>query len=262
MAMAVEKPLKRSVVIYIAGLAVIQTAILCAVHIAYAIDSWETAAFTGIVAAYHAGLGALLFWRIEDFRFEADGAPLKRMNPSNALTLFRVSSIPSALFLILMSRRAPLLPIALPFLFLVFVTDFFDGMLARARGEITVVGRYLDSVSDYLVLIATSIAFFVFGLIPAWFFILVLSRLVIFAVFMAVAALKQGKPTPIATFLGKASIFAVMLLYLLETAEYFSLPVIGYPPVVRIVEILTAAVIVASILDKAIFLRKLFREEI
>jgi phosphatidylglycerophosphate synthase len=256
--MGSENRLRKSIAALVASLYLVQTGILAAVFCAYSIHVREAALFAGINAAFHAALALILISRIMDFRIEGTEPLLEKVNASNVLTIVRLSSIPTALFLILLSRRLQLLPVALPYLFAVFITDFFDGMIARARKEITMVGRYLDSVSDYLILIATTIVFFAFSLIPAWFFVLILARLVIFAVFMAVAAVKLGRPTPIATFLGKASIFSTMLLYLLETAEYFAIPVIGYPLVVRIFEIVAAAVIVASFFDKALFLRKLF----
>jgi phosphatidylglycerophosphate synthase len=256
--MSAGNRLRKSITLLVTSLFLLQTAILAAVFLAYSIHAREAALFALIDTIYHLALALLLISRSADFRIEATGEQLKKVNPSNALTIVRLSSIPTALFLILLSRSVQLLPVALPYLFVVFITDFFDGILARARKEITVVGRYLDSTSDYLILGATSIVFFAFALIPAWFFALIISRLGIFTVFVVVAALKKSKAIFVATFLGKASIFATMFLYLLETAEYFGIPVIGYPLVVRIFEFAAAAVIVASFFDKAPILRKLF----
>jgi len=256
--MSAEGSLRKSIVLLFAALFAVQTAVCAAILVAYSIPLEEAGLFAGINAVYHAAFALILRTRAADFRIEATGEQLPRVNPPNVITLVRLSSIPTALFLILLSRRVQLLPVALPYLLVVFATDFVDGIVARARKEVTVVGRYLDSASDYLILIATSIVFFVFSLIPAWIFILILARLVIFAAFMTAAALKQGRANTATTFLGKASIFAVMTLFLLETAEYFSVPVIGHHIVVRIMEYAAAAVVAASFLDKAVFLRKLF----
>jgi phosphatidylglycerophosphate synthase len=256
--MARVSPLWRSIIIIVAVLFAIQVAVFAAILAAYRIDLGELVLFSAIAAAYHAGLCAFLLSRSRDFRIEGAQEQLTKVNLANTLTIIRLSSIPSALFLILLSRRVQLLPDALPYLVIVFVTDFFDGMAARKRNEITLVGRYLDSVSDYLIIIATSIVFFVFGLIPLWFFVLILTRLVAFAVLMGVAAISQGKMSPLSTFFGKASIFATMVLYVLEVAEYFNIPFIGNSVVVRVFEYLVAAVIVVSFVDKAIFLTRLF----
>jgi phosphatidylglycerophosphate synthase len=256
--MAANKSLKRSIAFLLSSLCIAQLVIFAAILLGYGIRLRELGLFAGVTVAYHAALSLFLTWRSDDFRVDGTSQVLSRVNPPNSLTIARLSSIPTALFLILLSRRIQLLPVALPYLGLVFLTDFLDGALARKRKEITLVGRYLDSVSDYLIIIATSIVFIAFSLIPLWFFILVLARLVLFAFMMGLAALKQGKASPMSTFFGKASIFAVMVLYLLEVAQYFGIPFIGDRLVVRIVEYAAAAVIGVSFVDKAIFLRKLF----
>ncbi len=250
--------LRKKIIFLVGSLFLIQTAIFAVILLAYGIDLAKLWVFTGVCALYHAGLSLFLVLRSDDFRIEGAAEPLEKVNLANILTIVRLSSIPSALFLILFSRKIELLPVALPYLGIVFITDFFDGMVARRRKELTVLGRYLDSVSDYLIIIATSIIFYSFALIPLWFFMLIIARLVLFAFGMGMAALKQGKARPMSTFFGKASIFATMFLYLMEVAEYFQIPVIGASPVVRIFEFIAAGIIAVSFVDKAIFLRKLF----
>jgi phosphatidylglycerophosphate synthase len=159
---------------------------------------------------------------------------------------------------VLLAREYPVLPVALPFLCVVFASDFVDGIVARGRGGITFVGRYLDSSSDYLLIITVSILYLVEGLVPAWFFWLLMARLVLFAAGMAWATLRQGAIRPVTTFLGKAMVFAVMVLFAMEAAERFGVPWVGDPRVVRVMEYLVAGVIVVSLADKAVFLKRLF----
>jgi phosphatidylglycerophosphate synthase len=234
-----------------------QLVIIFAVRYGFGLDSRRPALAAVISAAYHMLLAAFMLWRIADFRIQSAPTRLDRVNLANKMTMARLSSIPTAVFLVIWSRSSPLLPVVLPFLCAVFATDFLDGILARRRREITVVGRYLDSVSDYLIIIATSVIFYVFELLPLWFLLLVLARLVLFALGMGYAALRQGKANTMSTFMGKASVFAVMFLYVLEVAESFRIPWIGHPLVVRIVEYAAAAVVVGSMVDKAIFLARL-----
>jgi cardiolipin synthase (CMP-forming) len=236
-----------------------QAAALLAVFAGYRMPWPRFALYLGVSAAYHGLLTGLLIARSADFTVEgSSGVVLPRVNLATSLTFVRLSSIPTVMFLVIQAARYPLLPVVLPAISIVFLTDLLDGLAARRRHQVTFVGRYLDSTSDYLMIIAVSVLFFYFRLIPAWFFALIMSRLVLFAAGMAVLTLKQGKADPLATFLGKASVFATMVLYVLELAEHFRLPVLGYPPVVRIVEYLTAAVIVASVVDKVIFLARMF----
>jgi phosphatidylglycerophosphate synthase len=103
-----------------------------------------------------------------------------------------------------------------------------------------------------------TIVLYYYGLLPLWFLILVLARLVLFAVGMALLALREGKANPLSTFMGKASIFSLMVLYAMEIARLFSVPWIGDEIVVRIVSWVVAAIVVASLVDKAVFLGRRF----
>jgi phosphatidylglycerophosphate synthase len=237
-----------------------QAVILVSVTLAYRMGWQRPALFFAISAGYHAGLTALLLHRKADFHLEGTPAPLQRVNLSNTLTLGRLSAIPTILFLIMQASTYPIMPVLLPLMVLVFATDTLDGMVARRRHEITYVGRYLDSSSDYLMIIAVSIIFFYYDLIPLWFFILILCRFVLFALGMVALALRVGKPDPLSTFLGKASIFALMVLYVMEIAGLFGVPWIGNGLVVRIVEYAVALVVAVSMVDKAVFLRREFRK--
>lgn len=250
--------LGRSILRHLGGWFAAQGVLLGTVFAVYRIPASRLAAPAAGSAAFHAGLAAFLLWRQADFRLEATGERLARVNSPNAVTLGRLSSIPTILVLVLLSRDYPLLPVALPFLSIVFASDILDGYLARRGGGVTFAGRYLDSSSDYLMLIAVSILYLVEGLLPVWFFWLLMARLVLFAAGMAWAALRQGAVKPIATFLGKASVFATMVLYAMEAAERFGVPWVGDPRVVRIVEYLVAGIVVVSMADKAAFLRRLF----
>lgn len=256
--MQAMKSLKRSIArhgtFFFAG----QGLILLAVFAGYRMEWARFALYLAITAVYHALLTVFLLLRSADFRVEGAEETLPRVNLASSLTFARLSSIPSVLFLVIQASRYPLLPVVLPFVCAVFLTDLLDGAAARRRKQVTFVGKYLDSTSDYLMIIAVSILFFHFRLIPVWFFALILSRLVLFAVGMAALSLKQGRANPLATFLGKASIFAAMFLYVLELAEHLGVPVIGYPVVVRVFEYLVAGVIVASVVDKIVFLARMF----
>jgi CDP-diacylglycerol--glycerol-3-phosphate 3-phosphatidyltransferase len=256
--MSTPSSLGRSILRWVAIFLLAQAALLAGAWAVYAVPWARIAVPLAASAAFHALLAGLLLWRRPDFRVEGSEEPLPRVNAPNVITLGRLSSIPTILALVLLAREYPVLPVALPFLCVVFASDFVDGIVARGRGGVTFVGRYLDSSSDYLLLVTVSILYLVEGLIPAWFFWLLMARLVLFAAGMAWATLRQGAIRPVTTFLGKAMVFAVMVLYAMETAERFGVPWVGDPRVVRVMEYLVAGVIVVSLADKAVFLRRLF----
>jgi cardiolipin synthase (CMP-forming) len=256
--MSTRSSLGRSIVSWISIFFLAQAALLAGAYAGFCVP------WAGIVvplvasAAFHAFLAAVLLLRRGDFRVDGTEEPLARVNAPNIITLGRLSSIPTILALVLLSRDFPVLPVALPFLCVVFASDFVDGIVARGRGGVTFVGRWLDSSSDYLLLITVSILYLVEGLVPAWFFWLLMARLVLFAAGMAWATLRQGAMRPVTTFLGKAMVFAVMVLYAMEAAERFGVPWVGEPRVVRVMEYLVAGVVVVSLADKAVFLKRLF----
>jgi phosphatidylglycerophosphate synthase len=252
--------LKRSILLHGTLFFLGQASFMLAVALGYRMGWQRPALFLAISLAYHASLTGLLFARWEDFHVEGSSEPLRRVNLSNSLTFGRLSSIPSILYLIVQASSYRVLPVILPLMCAVFATDFLDGIIARRRNQITFVGRYLDSSSDYIMIIAVSIIFYYYQLIPLWFFILIMCRLILFAIGMALLALREGKANPLATFLGKASIFALMVLYVMEIAGLFGVPWIGNALVVQIVEYVVALVVLVSMVDKAIFLRKMFRK--
>jgi cardiolipin synthase (CMP-forming) len=255
------KSLTKSIVLHGALFALAQAAVLVSVTIAYGMGWARTVLFLAISVAFHVFLTFVLLLRKGDFRVEATGILLTRVNLPNTLTYVRLSSIPTILFLVIQTSDYPeTLAVIFPFICIVFATDFLDGITARRRGEITFVGRYLDSGSDYLTIIAVSIVLHYYHVLPLWFLVLVLVRLVLFAVGMALLALREGKANPVSTFMGKASIFSLMVLYAMEIARLFAVPWIGNELVVRIVSYIVAAIVVASMADKAVFLARRFAQ--
>jgi phosphatidylglycerophosphate synthase len=256
--MADQKGLSRSIVLHGALLFLGQSLLLLAVTIYYRMGWQRFGLFMCITGTYHAALTAVLLFRKADFRVEGADAPLERVNLSNSLTIGRLSSIPSITYLIVKAANYSILTVILPFVCLVFITDFVDGIVARRRNQITYVGRYLDSSSDYLMLIAVSIMLFSYALIPLWFFLLIMGRLILFALGMGILALRAGEANPVSTLLGKMSVFALMVLYAMEIARFFEVPWIGDTKVVTIAMYATALIVSVSVVDKAIFLFRMF----
>jgi phosphatidylglycerophosphate synthase len=253
------KSLTRSIVRHGAFFFLAQAGVLVAMTLAFGMGWARLTLFLGVSLVFHAFLTAMLLLRRGDFRIEATGLLLSRVNLSNTLTYIRLSSLPTILYLVIQASDFPTtLTVILPLICAVFATDFLDGMTARKRGEITFVGRYLDSASDYLTIIAVTIVLNYHGLLPLWFLLLVLVRLVLFAVGMGLLALREGKADPRSTLVGKVSVFSLMVLYAMEIARLFSVPLIGNASVVQIVLYVVVAIVVASIVDKAIFLGRRF----
>jgi len=211
-----------------------------------------------VIVAYHAVLMATLLRFRPDFAKVPSGEKLDRVNLANRVTLFRLTSMPTVLFLVLAARdysmRLPLLGLVV----LVFSTDFIDGWISRTAGEVTKVGKMMDSASDYCLLLVLSIVFYYFSLVPIWFFILVTARLTLQMVLVSILIVIKKRIEPKTTFMGKAAVASIMVLYAAEVIRLIF--GIGRIELVAVLECATAAIVLVSMVDKVIaFIRELPR---
>lgn len=95
-------------------------------------------------------------------------------NP-NALTLFRVISVPIVVLLLLIPNRLTCFLAALCFS-LAAITDYFDGLLARQKGMVTNLGKVMDPVADKLLVSSTFIMLTALGWVPAWVVCIIIGR--------------------------------------------------------------------------------------
>ncbi len=167
---------------------------------------------TAVIIPYHLLLRYLLLRRRHQFIFIIDSRPLDRLNISNFLSLFRLSSAPTIFYLIVTAKYAEKFVFVLPYLVAVFLTDLLDGYLARRFNQVTRIGQSLDSATDYFLLFSISLALLVSERMPAWFFVLVLIRFILMAAGMAYIYFRQGFVDPQSSYLGKASIAAIMVV--------------------------------------------------
>lgn len=230
-------------------------ALQLAVFAAFSLGSgffWRFSKPFGITAiGFHLFLYLLLKLFKQDFALVDAGTTLSRVNLANKITLFRVSSLPTLLFLVIASRDYAIRIPLLVFMALVFASDFLDGWASRTRGQVTKIGKMMDSASDYLVLVVLTVVFFYFKFIQGWFFWLVVGRLFEQSAFMAIIFLVRGRVKPRTTFLGKAAIASIMVLYSGLLLELLFIP-FGLAKAIGTLEILVAAVIVASVVDKVL----------
>lgn len=99
----------------------------------------------------------------------------ERMNLPNLITLLRIILTP--LFVIMVIQRRFIWAVV------VFgaaaVSDGLDGFLARALGQKTTLGSYLDPIADKLLLSSAYLSLAILGMLPSWLTVIVLSRDVI-----------------------------------------------------------------------------------
>ena len=212
------------------------------------------------VTLFHVAIGGFLFWRHEEFTpLDPAHSAMPRLTLPNILTLVRLSSIPTLTLLLAVGPRDGTIPLLVVLAAGLFLTDLFDGALARRRHQVTPIGGYLDSGSDYLVLIALAVLLAVQGILPLWLAILLTARLVLHALAMGVLVLRHGLQVAKPTTWGKISVAAAMVLIALELLAHAISAVAtsstGPAPLLltrglQLVELAAALLIGISLLDK------------
>jgi phosphatidylglycerophosphate synthase len=208
-----RRSLTLSITRTVALLLAAQAVVMGVCSLIYGLAAARIGLFLLIAVIYHGLLLGVLLTLRPLFVLVDDDRPLDRINVSNVLSLVRLTSLPSIVFLIVSAREASLVPVILPYVVLVFLTDLVDGWLARRFHQITSIGRYLDAVSDYMLLSATLFVYLWYALIPWWFFLLVVVRLGVVAAGNTLLYVAHGQVEPETSYLGKASIFSIMVLF-------------------------------------------------
>ncbi|MEO8745607.1 MAG: CDP-diacylglycerol--glycerol-3-phosphate 3-phosphatidyltransferase [Candidatus Dormiibacterota bacterium] len=109
------------------------------------------------------------------------------MNLPTALTLSRLAAIP--LLMALLLARFPGHDQVAAALFIMFsLTDSLDGQIARRRGMVSNLGKFLDPLADKLFVLSVLIVLVQEGLVAAWVVIVIFSRELIITLLRSVAA--------------------------------------------------------------------------
>ena len=113
------------------------------------------------------------------------------MNVPNALTLSRLAAIPLLMFLLIVrfdghDQIAAVLFVAFSF------TDTLDGQIARRRGIVSDLGKFLDPLADKLFVLSVLLVLVQEGLVAAWVVVVIFSRELLITILRSVGA-SQGR---------------------------------------------------------------------
>ena len=124
----------------------------------------------------------------------------------NVLSFLRLLGVPLFLWLVLV-------PEADGWAFVLLVvsgaTDWLDGAIARATGQISRLGQLLDPLADRLYIAATLVGLAIRWIIPWWLVVVLLSRDLVLAVVLALLKRRGITGLPV-HFLGKAATFCLL----------------------------------------------------
>jgi CDP-diacylglycerol--glycerol-3-phosphate 3-phosphatidyltransferase len=140
-----------------------------------------------------------------------DRRPARISSPANLLGIARILATPVVIALILIG--SPGLGIAAFVLFgLAAITDFLDGWVARARGEVSPLGVFMDLTADKVLVGGVLVAMVEVGLLPTWMVATILVRELVIAGVRQMAAAENvviaaralGKAKTLTTLVGMA----------------------------------------------------------
>jgi CDP-diacylglycerol--glycerol-3-phosphate 3-phosphatidyltransferase len=137
------------------------------------------------------------------------------MNLPNALTASRLLAIP-VLMVLLLVRFPNHDQIAAGVFVLASLTDTLDGNLARLRGQVTELGKFLDPLADKLFILSVLIVLVQVGELAAWVVIVIFGRELLITVLRSLSA-SQGRviaATPFGKTKTVSQVLAVLLLIL------------------------------------------------
>jgi cardiolipin synthase len=124
----------------------------------------------------------------------------------NVLSFIRLLGVPLFLWLVLVPK-ADVAAFAL--LAASGATDWLDGKIARATGQISRLGQLLDPLADRLYIAATLLGLALRQIIPWWLVVVILGRDLILAVVLLLLKRRGVTGLPV-HFLGKAATFCLM----------------------------------------------------
>ena len=96
-------------------------------------------------------------------------------NAPNLVTMGRVLLVPGVLYFI--DNFSPMRSFIALLLYLVAAGgDFVDGYLARTRGQVSMLGKFLDPLADKLIVTAILVFMVMLGRIHAWLVVVLIAR--------------------------------------------------------------------------------------
>lgn len=166
--------------------------------------------------------------------------------PANIVTLIRICFIPVFVVILISPWPAwvPAWPdanvwqpwLALGVFVVLAATDSLDGYLARSRGEVTNLGKFMDPLADKILVAAAMLALIELGILPSWIALIILTREFIISGIRMIAA-TQGVVIA-ASWYGKAkTVFQIvaLVLFIIKDSPVLAVASINGANVVNII---------------------------
>jgi len=94
-----------------------------------------------------------------------------------------------------------------------YVTDLSDGYIARRLNQVTELGKIIDPLADKISVVIIALIIYFKGLIPTWFFLIVILRDLLILSF-GIYLKNKKKITLMSNYPGKLAVFSIGLILL------------------------------------------------
>jgi nicotinamide-nucleotide amidase len=152
------------------------------------------------------------------------------MNLPNTLTVSRLLAIP-VLMVLLIARFRYHDQIAAALFVAASLTDTLDGNLARRRGQVTELGKFLDPLADKLFILSVLIVLVQERELPAWVVVVIFGRELLITVLRSLSA-SQGRVIAATPFGKTKTVLQVAAVLLLIVERPY--PLLGLPATVTV----------------------------
>jgi len=164
---------------------------------------------------------------------------MRSLNIPNTITMMRIVIIPIFITSIIYKRYTHAL-----YLFIIAaITDLLDGLLARITNQRTALGKFLDPLADKFLLVTSFVVLAVYGWIPKWLAITVISRDIAVIIGWLLLYLITGTMRVEPSVFGRATIWmqSLFIAYVLIGMNFTFLPEIKHT-----LQLMTAGITIIS----------------
>lgn len=160
------------------------------------------------------------------------------------ITLLRVLLTLLLNFYIVNNFSSLLIPIIISFI--IFLSDFLDGKIARINGNVSKVGAVFDVVADLFYIVVSYIILYTFHILPLWFLFIILYKFMEFIVSSYfIKKISHKKSMFIFDFLGR---FVAVIFYIIPLVSYVSFEILptGYFSLINLIIYITTFLVLVS----------------
>lgn len=130
--------------------------------------------------------------------------------------------------------------------FIIFISDFIDGRIARAYESTSSVGAVFDATADLFYIVLSYIALYCFNVLPLWFLFVILFKFTEFIVTSRfIKSFSDKKSVFVFDFLGRLS---AVIFYGIPITSYilYSISNLKYLLVINLILIITTVLVLIS----------------